>query len=34
MEVSGEVHTPAAIPLMKEPRYSLDKRLEGAKNQY
>jgi hypothetical protein len=29
MEVSGQFHTPAALPQGKSPRYPLDKRLGG-----
>jgi hypothetical protein len=34
MEVSGQVHTPAALPQKKEPQYPLDKILEGSESQY
>jgi len=29
MEVSGQIHTPAALPPGKEPRYQLARRLAG-----
>jgi hypothetical protein len=32
MEVSGQLHAPAAFPLGKRPRYPLDKRLGGPLN--
>jgi hypothetical protein len=32
--VSGKLHAPAALPLGKEPRYPLDRRLGGPQSQY
>jgi hypothetical protein len=32
MEVSGQLHAPAALPPGKEPRYPLDRRLGGPKS--
>jgi hypothetical protein len=32
MEVSGQLHDPAALPPGKEPRYPLDRRLCGPKS--
>jgi hypothetical protein len=29
MEISGQLHAPAALPQGKSPRYSLDRRLCG-----
>jgi len=29
MEVSGQLHTPAALPQGKSPRHTFDKRLGG-----
>jgi hypothetical protein len=29
--VSGQLHAPAALPLGKEPRYPMDRRLGGTK---
>jgi hypothetical protein len=33
MEVSGQIHAPAALPRGKEPRYPLDRRLGGPQSQ-
>jgi hypothetical protein len=30
MEVSGQLHTPVALPSGESPRYSLGRRLDGA----
>jgi hypothetical protein len=30
MEVSGQLHAPAALPLRKRPQYPMDRRLGGA----
>jgi hypothetical protein len=32
MEVSGQLHAPAALPPRKKPRYSLDMRLDGPQS--
>jgi hypothetical protein len=32
MEVSGQLHAPAALPQGKSPWYSLDRRLGGPQN--
>jgi hypothetical protein len=32
MEVSGQLHAPAALPPRKNPRYPLDGRLDGPEN--
>jgi hypothetical protein len=32
MEVSGQIHTPAALPPRKEPWYPLDRRLGGPQS--
>jgi hypothetical protein len=32
MEMSGQLHAPAALPQGKSPRYSLDKRLDGPQS--
>jgi hypothetical protein len=32
MEVSGQLHAPAALPQEKSPWYSLDRRLGGAQS--
>jgi hypothetical protein len=32
MEVSGQLHTPAALPPGKETRYPLDRRLSGLQS--
>jgi hypothetical protein len=32
MEVSGQFHTPAALPQRKSPRYLLDRRLGGPQS--
>jgi hypothetical protein len=32
MEVSGQLHVPAALPQGKSPRYPLDKRPDGPYN--
>jgi hypothetical protein len=32
MEVSGQLHAPAALPQGKSPRYPLDRRLDGPQN--
>jgi hypothetical protein len=32
MEVSGQLHAPAALPPGKEPRYALDRRLDGPQS--
>jgi hypothetical protein len=32
MEVSGQLHSPAALPPGKDPPYTLDRRLGGAQN--
>jgi hypothetical protein len=32
MEVSGQLHTPAALPQGKNPLYPLDRRLGGPQN--
>jgi hypothetical protein len=34
MEVSGQLHGPAAFPPANSPLYSLDKRLGGPQRQY
>jgi hypothetical protein len=34
MEVSGQLHTSAALPPRKEPQYPLDRRLWGPQSQY
>jgi hypothetical protein len=31
MEVSGQLHAPAALPQGKSPQYSLDRRLGGPR---
>jgi len=33
MEVSGQLHAPAALPPGKSPRYPLDRRLGGPPSQ-
>jgi len=33
MEVSGQLHTPAALLLGKSPQYPLDRRLGGSHSQ-
>jgi hypothetical protein len=33
MEVSGQLHTPAALPQGKSPWYPLDRRLDGPQSQ-
>jgi hypothetical protein len=33
MEVSGQIHAPAALPPGKDPRYPLYKRLDGPQSQ-
>jgi hypothetical protein len=32
MEVTGQFHTPAALPLQKLPWYQLDRRLDGLQS--
>jgi hypothetical protein len=32
MEVSGQIHAPAALPPGKYPRYTLDRRLGGPQS--
>jgi hypothetical protein len=32
MELSGQIHAPAALPPGKDPRYALDRRLGGTQN--
>jgi hypothetical protein len=32
MEVSGQLHAPAALPPGKDPRYQLDRRLGGPQS--
>jgi hypothetical protein len=32
MELSGQIQVPAVLTPMKEPRYSLDRRLDGRQN--
>jgi len=32
MDVSGQLHVPAALPPGKEPRYPLDRRLNGPQS--
>jgi hypothetical protein len=32
MEVSGQLHAPAALPPGKDPRYTLDRRLGGPQS--
>jgi hypothetical protein len=32
MEVSGQLHVPAALPSGKEPRYPLDRRVGGPQS--
>jgi hypothetical protein len=32
MEVSGQLHAPAALPQRKSPSYSLDRRLGGPQS--
>jgi hypothetical protein len=32
MEVSGQIHTRAALPQRKSPRYPLDRRLSGSQS--
>jgi hypothetical protein len=34
MEVSGQLHAPAALPPGKAPRYSLDRRLGGPQSRF
>jgi hypothetical protein len=34
MEVSGQLHTPAALPPRKEPRYPSDTRLGGPQSRF
>jgi hypothetical protein len=34
MEVSGQLHTLAALPLRENPRYPLDRRLGGVHSQF
>jgi len=34
MEVSGQLHTPVALPRGKSPRYLLVKRLDGSQSRY
>jgi hypothetical protein len=34
MEVSGQIHTPVALPQGKSPRYSLYRRLDGPQSRY
>jgi hypothetical protein len=33
MELSGQLHAPATVPLKKEPQYPLDRRLGGPQSQ-
>jgi hypothetical protein len=33
MEVSGQLHVPAALPPGKGPRYTLDRKLSGSQSQ-
>jgi hypothetical protein len=32
MAMSGQIHTPAALPSGKEPRYPVDRRLDGPRS--
>jgi hypothetical protein len=34
LEVSGQLHAPAALPPEKKPRYQLDVRLGGLQSRY